>query len=267
MGQAATGPSRLKAGIWREMQPLRRGIIDVEKVRAHTREVLTPSSPEEWRARLNQEADRLAKRGRGQHDLWEAAQKQHETERRRLSRIVVEMARCLAAWPPQRAWSWAPRVCRLAKKTAPQRAIFAKAASAHSFLRVQGTERPFWRCTVCLRGTRSLHGELFAAPCGEVAPSVARLGVWAEQHQLRAAVVDAGPEVVLFCTRCGAYMCAQPKRLAGPCGEPVLSRVRTLGRVEAGKHPDPHSHAVVGPSWPVPKVQREPEGELAGQSL
>ena len=197
------------------------------------------------------------------HGVMDAADREFLGEKKRLMTSICQMVKSLAAWPTPKLWSWAPR--RLSAKTSPQEAKHGgRVATSHAFLHVGSPGKPFWRCTLCLRGTPSLQAKLFASPCGAVAPSITRLGQWATHHSLHAAVVDNGPEVVLVCMKCGAYCSSLPRNLAGPCGEPKATKERTLRRMERGQHPDPVSRSRVGPTWPVPKALEQPEERPAG---
>ena len=120
----------------------------------------------------------------------------------------------------------------------------------------------------CLRGTRSLHSKLFASACGTMPAAIAQMGVVAASHRLHAAVIGMGPEVVVFCTRCGYYMTSLPRELAKPCGAPAKTRQRTLNMISRGRHPKPSVKTKVGVPWPLEAFGSEtPQGSDGGLGL
>ena len=85
---------------------------------------------------LNQKADEYAKKGRALHGVQDANERCHQAERKRLTTAIIQMAKCLAAWPAPRTWAWVPR--RLKEKTAAVEAKPIPRASPHHFSKGEG---------------------------------------------------------------------------------------------------------------------------------
>ena len=64
-----------------------------------------------------------------------------------------------------------------------------------------------------------------------------QLGICAPYHKLTAAVVDGGPEMIIWCRVCGGFAENRACKLAGPVCKATSWTRRSLRRLELGFHP------------------------------
>ena len=75
-------------------------------------------------------------------------------------------------------------------------------------------------------------------PCAVVSKTMTRLGLHAQDHQLSAALMDGGPEHIIYCRKCGGMAEVFAAKLAtGSCTAPSGYGKRVLRRIAEGMHP------------------------------
>ena len=99
------------------------------------------------------------------------------------------------------------------------------------------THRGSWRCRQCWREKWQDESQQNFEPCGSVDGTMKQLGICAPFHKLTAAVVDGGPELIIWCRVCGGFAENRACKLAGPTCKATSWTRRSLRRLELGFHP------------------------------
>ena len=168
------------ATFWRSFPRQGRAFRCMEKVKAHTQEVM------EWDALLqdaylNQKADVFANLGRELQAVPRQARDEYGVQLREASFTIKGALKVLATLPSPAQQEWPAR--RLTSKADPVHPRHA--GPAHHWIRYDG----HWRCRHCLRSKRLLQSSLDLQPCGDLAASVQALASSAHAHNLQCDVV------------------------------------------------------------------------------
>ena len=135
----------------------------------------------------------------------------------------------LARYPRPKDEHYTFERCHRAKQ------LQAKVRYAHNWI---WTAQGSWKCGTCLRRKWRLEAPVDFQPCGHVAGSMLRMALNHGQHALSAALIDEGPNCIIFCRKCGAVAEYYAKKLAASTCRPATENCRrNLSKIEAGRHP------------------------------
>ena len=199
------------------------------KVRAHVDVPENPVTDEEKDIWLNDKADNRAKESLKWHGLAECTESDYKVAATRAKHFLTEAACNMAEHPPPREQG-----IEYHKEPKQGHQLVAKVRHPHQWY---WTHRGTWRCRQCWREKWQTESQQNFEPCGSVGGTMRQLGICAPFHQLTAAVVDGGPEMVIFCRACGGFAENRASKLAGPTCKATSWTRRSLRRLEQGFHP------------------------------
>ena len=209
------------------------------KVDAHVEVASEPRTEEEIDTWLNDKADTKAKDAILLHGLGECAEQDYKTAATRAQDLLAEAAHNLAEHPP-------PKEQGIEYHRVPKQGgrLVAKVRHPHQWYR---TQRQTWRCRKCWREKRLADSQQDFEPCGDVAGTIKQLGICAPFHRLSAAVIDGGPEMIIWCRSCGGYAETKACKLAGPQCKATSWTQRSLRALAQGFHPS--RSAIISDIW------------------
>ena len=209
------------------------------KVQAHVAVKEQPDTEEEIDIWLNDRADTRAKETIAWHGLMESAQEDYKTAAGRVKAALREIGANLAEHPRPRDRG----IEYIRQKKG--RKLVVKTRQPHQWYM---TGRQTWRCRQCWREKKVRESPQDYAECGNVVGTMAKLGLNAHAHSLTAAVVDCGPDLIMWCRRCGGIAEVYAKWLAQPtCRKPTAATGRVLRKIGESFHPS--RNAVLSDLW------------------
>ena len=209
------------------------------KVKAHTTVKEAPATTQEIDEWLNDYADRKAKDSLEWHGIHETMEEEYKTAAARARALLHEMGANLAAHPKP-----SENNIEYRKPPGMGRQLKAKVQQPHQWYY---TVRETWKCKQCWREKKTWDSEQNYKPCGNVTATMRRLGQMADCHSLTAALINGGPEVLIWCRVCGGSAECYAKMLAKDKCKATPWTKRMLCKMAGGLHPQ--RHATLSGHW------------------